>query len=828
MKNKPYIYFILFVFFFKSQISYAENIDFDVTKLEIYENGNLIKGLDGGKAIINTNSEITAEYFEYNKITTLLKAFGNAVLVDKNNNIIIKAEKIFYLKSEQKIYTEGQTFFDIEKKYEGESSDVVYYRNIMIASSDKKTFIKDKLNNSYYLDSFIYDIFKETLKGENAKIIDKKEGDTYNLSKTIIDLKTSKILGQDISIDFRKDKFDNIINDPRLKGVTGFSDGNKTIVNKGLFTVCKKRGDKCPPWVVKADRIRHDKEKKTLYYKNALLKIYDMPVWYYPFFFHPDPSVKRQSGFLKAASSNSKLTGQSIYLPYFHVISESKDLTFRPYIFTNNKILLQNEYRQLTENTKTTVDFSFSKGHHSYWREAQIDPLIDSSTTKTHFFLNTEIDLGLENFERSNLNINLQKVSNDTYLSLFKLKSTLFKEPSSLTTGISLALDYDKGSFDFNITQNEKLAGLNQDRYSRQLPSYNLSRIIDINDNFGTLNFTSGGYNTLSNTNIVESRVINNLNYKSNNFFSPRGFLSVYKASFKNVNSSGKNSDKYTSNLSMEGMSSFLQETSFPLIKTNEITNKILTPKIAFRYSPKDSRDISTSEKKIGIGNIFEINRIGEDDTVEPGGSMIIGLNYQKINNQIDKKEFEFEIANSIRAQKENKLPVQSTINKTTSDLVGRAFFSPNDIFNISYNFSLDNDLNTLNYNHFDTTVKYNKLTSKIRYSEQSELFGSKSYYDADFKYDVDKAQFLSFKTRRNRQLNLTEFYNLVYNYQNDCLIASIDFKKSFYEDRDIKPTEELFFQITIVPMTQYETTNLIEKTDKLDKINKLFKPGEW
>ena len=111
----------------------------------------------------------------------------------------------------------------------------------------------------------------------------------------------------------------------------------------------------------------------------------------------------------------------------------------------------------------------------------------------------------------------------------------------------------------------------------------------------------------------------------------------------------------------------------------------------------------------------------------------------------------------------------------------------------------MDNDLNTLNYNHFDTTVKYNKLTSKIRYSEQSELFGSKSYYDADFKYDVDKAQFLSFKTRRNRRLNLTEFYNLFYNYQNDCLIASIDFKKSYYEDRDIKPTEELFFQITFL-----------------------------
>jgi LPS-assembly protein len=50
---------------------------------------------------------------------------------------------------------------------------------------------------------------------------------------------------------------------------------------------------------------QHDKIKKQLNYNNAVLKIYDFPVLYFPKFFHPDPSVKRQSGLLKPEINNS-------------------------------------------------------------------------------------------------------------------------------------------------------------------------------------------------------------------------------------------------------------------------------------------------------------------------------------------------------------------------------------------------------------------------------------------------------------------------------------------------------------------------------------------
>ena len=55
----------------------------------------------------------------------------------------------------------------------------------------------------------------------------------------------------------------------------------------------------------KAEKIIHDKIKKIIY-DNSVLKIYDIPVFCFPKFFHPDPTVKRQSGLLQPRLNNSK------------------------------------------------------------------------------------------------------------------------------------------------------------------------------------------------------------------------------------------------------------------------------------------------------------------------------------------------------------------------------------------------------------------------------------------------------------------------------------------------------------------------------------------
>ena len=77
------------------------------------------------------------------------------------------------------------------------------------------------------------------------------------------------------------------------------------LFKKGIFTTCKNReGEKCPPWSIQAKKLITIK-LKTVYYDNAVLKIYDFPIFYFPKFFHPGPTVKRQSGFCFQLQDNN-------------------------------------------------------------------------------------------------------------------------------------------------------------------------------------------------------------------------------------------------------------------------------------------------------------------------------------------------------------------------------------------------------------------------------------------------------------------------------------------------------------------------------------------
>ena len=128
-----------------------------------------------------------------------------------------------------------------------------------------------------------------------------------------------------------------------------------------------------------------------------------------------------------------------------------------------------------------------------------------------------------------------------------------------------------------------------------------------------------------------------------------------------------------------------------------------------------------------------------------------------------------------------------------------------NDNLNFNYNFAIDNDFKTFEYNEFNATLNINNFITKFNFIEENGEMGDSNIIENSFGYSVDNNNSLSFKTRRNRKLNLTEYYDLVYEYKNDCLIAGIKYKKTYYQDRDLKPTEDLMLSFTFYPLTTYE-----------------------
>ena len=159
-------------------------------------------------------------------------------------------------------------------------------------------------------------------------------------------------------------------------------------------------------------------------------------------------------------------------------------------------------------------------------------------------------------------------------------------------------------------------------------------------------------------------------------------------------------------------------------------------------------------------------------------------------------------LASVLRDKNDKKLPTNSTINNKSSDLIGSLNFKPNENFNLDYKFSLDNDLSSSNYNLIKTDIKINKFVTTFEFLQEDDEIGTENYYSNETMLILDKSNSIKYRTRRNKKTDLTEYYNLIYEYKNDCLTAALQYNKDYYSDKDLKPNEEIFFSISIVPFS--------------------------
>ena len=127
------------------------------------------------------------------------------------------------------------------------------------------------------------------------------------------------------------------------------SSGNYTVFENGVYTACApcKNDPKKPPlWQVKCARIIHDQTDKMLYFENAQLEFFGVPMAYLPYFSTPDPTVKRKTGFLMPGFSQASTFGYAVETPFYWAIAPDYDATFNPRFTSRQGVLLQGEFRQ--------------------------------------------------------------------------------------------------------------------------------------------------------------------------------------------------------------------------------------------------------------------------------------------------------------------------------------------------------------------------------------------------------------------------------------------------------------------------------------------------
>ena len=362
------IIFIYFLIFFNA---FADEINFEADDMEIKKNGNLIIAYNSKTIFENDKTEIKAKKAEYIKLDNKIIFTEDVKYFDYKNNINLSGDYIIYDIKKDIVYSKNDVFLDFNNKYKVRSKNLIFDRANKKIFSNEETIINDNQNNEYFLkDNFNFFLDKEIITAQSSLVKD-KFNNKYYFEDLMINLSNNHIAGREVKIEFFKSYFGNEKNDPKLRGKSAISDEEKLKIYKAVFSTCNTNINTCRGWELSSREFKHDKTNKIFEYFGSWLKIFDIKLFYLPYFNHPDPSVKRKSGFLTPSYSSSETLGTSINIPYFKVLSEDKDITFNPRIYADKSFLFQNEYRQSLSKSNIISDFSF---------------LVGSEGTKSHFF----------------------------------------------------------------------------------------------------------------------------------------------------------------------------------------------------------------------------------------------------------------------------------------------------------------------------------------------------------------------------------------------------------------------------------------------------------
>ncbi len=787
MKNN--IFYIIF-FFITCNIALAESFNFQTKKIEVVKEDQLIKAAFGKATSRDGNLIINADKFIYRLKDKILEASGNGSIIVKDDNLEILFNNLVFNQNTSLITLDGNVqFIEKNKGLKIYTSSTILNQNENYLQSNTKSKIIDKFNNNYLVNKFYYEIDNDLLKVEDLIFTDTKKNKLES-SLAYLNINNGKLYSKDTELNLASS--DENGNEPRIKGKSVINDDEFTEIKKGVFTNCKKR-DGCPPWKISSEKIKHDKKNKIINYENAKFYIYDFPILYLPRFYYPDPTVKRQSGFLPPSFNNSLNNSKNfISIPYFYAPTNNKDFTITPRLYTEQNLLFQTEFRQVNKNSDHNADFSFF-----------------GDDNDGHIFYEYKKLSNSEKFQENEISVKLQQVSDDNYIKRNKIYSRLNDDLDFLENSINLSLNSDNFFFDFNSTVFENLNKDKNDKYEFIIPKIDFFWDIEDKDSAnGDLTFESNNLARNYNTNVYEKSNINNFYFLSNPIINNLGIINNYEFIIKNVNTDSKNSPvfKKKNNFDVSGLLQL--NSTFPLEKQNNLYQSIFTPKVSMKIAPNHTKNYRNDDNKINVNNIYSLNRINKNDTIEGGLSLTYGADYNLINKN-QNEILSFRLANNLRINDNPDISHLNQLNQKTSNFFTETYFKPTNFLDLKYDATIKNNLSDIAYENIVADLKFKSFEISFDYLNENNSKEESSYLSNTASYNIDNSNSIIFGTRENKIDNFTEFYKLIYQYKNDCLTASIEYNKDYYNDKDLNSEESIFLKFSILPFSQSNSSNL-------------------
>ena len=590
----------------------------------------------------------------------------------------------------------------------------------------------------------------------------------------------------------------------RLAAASGLrTGGNTTVFKKGVFSPCELCRDdptRAPLWQLKALEIEHDQEEQVIRYRDAWMEIFGIPIFYTPYFEHPDPTVERKSGLLAPTFGSSDILGTTYQQPYFWVIGPDKDATIAPILTTNQGVTVAGEYRQLLRDGR--IDLRGSLGISD---RTESDGTIDEDVLRGHIDSTARFDIN----KAWRWGVDAQRATDDTYLRIYNFSS------------------------ERTLTSRAFVEGFNGRNYlAVNSYLYQGLRSTDINDELPII-FPLAEYSYMSDPGIaggkytmdasllaltrVEGRDSRRISVGLGwelPYTGPAGDVYNLVAHVQGdgywVDGVDPNSDEVNptgpteSGLTGRIFPQLALQWRYPWVRNSGTMHQVVEPMAQVVVAPTGSNpgEIPNEDSldfEFDDTNLFSLNRFTGVDRVDPGTRVDYGLKWTVTGDEGGwASAF---VGQSYRLETDSVFAAGSGVEDNFSDFVGRIEIKPTYALGLRYRFRFDKDDWSVRRNELDLQVGPPALNLNLGYTlidtaPQTNEFGDREelnwtlssrlsrYWSAFGGQRIDLVQNIALQSR----------IGLV--YADECFYIQAVFERSEFSDREIEPEDSVFVNI--------------------------------
>ncbi len=438
-------------------------------------------------------------------------------------------------------------------------------------------------------------------------------------------------------------------------------------LSRAIYTTCNLCAadpTKPPLWQLRARSAVQDGDNKRIEYRDAVLDIYGVPVAWFPYFTHVDPSVRRASGFLVPSFGLSKQLGAFLTVPYFWALDEQSDVTIAPTLNTSSFLGLNTEYRRRFNDGTFSVDTNIGYDKNKIGADV---------FARGRFALDDTWRYGFD----------IDRASSAQFLRDYRVQN----RGDVLTSRVYLE-GFGTGSYSRldSVAYQSLVASVQQSRLPYVLPRYSYSYFGEPDAWGGRLSFETQDFNILRRVGTNTQRASAVVNWERPFIgglgevygLTLQGVTAAYTAASLNQN---PNYARISSTEMAVGHAQASLKVSWPLVRETPRGSQLIEPVVQLILAPntgsgrngrvpnEDSLDFEFTDQ-----NLFALNRYPGIDRLEGGVRANAGLH---MNWRVGSATLDGLVGQSYRSHVDATFPVGSGLNSRASDVVTRASFSP-------------------------------------------------------------------------------------------------------------------------------------------------------